>query len=143
MNKFSERFKELLGDTDVKTLAAYMNFSGLTIIYDWKKGNRGISLDSAIKLADYFKCTLDYLFGRSDDELIINTLIECPPFDIQLRKIMQEKKVSQYKLLKDNIVSRGNLNNWFNKKCAPNMSSIIRLSEYLNISIDELVGREV
>lgn len=142
MDQFNERFNELLGETETKTLMAYMNFADPSIIYDWKRAKRGLLTDTAIKLADYFHCTLDYLFGRTDVDSSFVKTKDCPPFDVQLRKVLAEQNISQYMLLKNEAVFRGNLNSWLNQKRVPHIESIIRLANYLNVSMDYLVGRE-
>lgn len=37
-------------------------------IYDWEKGTYYPHVTSLIKLADYFKCSLDELLGREEKE---------------------------------------------------------------------------
>lgn len=142
MDKFSERFNELLGDTEITALMVYMGFTKPTIIYEWKNGKKGLSLNTAVKLADYFHCSLDYLFGRTDADIPVNITKDYPPFDEQFRKVLTEQNISQYRLLKDNVISRGNINDWFHKKSIPNMKSIIKIANYLDVSMDYLVGRE-
>lgn len=142
MNQFSERFTELLNDTETKTLMAHMGFNTPSPIYKWKNGKKGLLLNTAVKLADYFQCSLDYLFGRTDLDTPICKAKECPPFDVQFRKVLTEQKVSQYVLLKNEVVFRGNLNNWLNQKRIPHIESIIRIANYLDVSMDYLVGRE-
>lgn len=142
MKRFAERLKELMieNHVDAKTLAAVIHTSP-TIIYQWQKSNKGISLGTAVKLADYFKCSIDYLMGRVDEYNGIDPK-SCPPFGEQLKKVLTKKKVSQYRILKETDISRGNLNSWFHNKSMPNMESVITLADYLDVSIDYLVGRE-
>lgn len=144
MSNFSERLRELMKDKNIEAreLATFLNFSYTSIIYKWLRGEKNTSVDTAIKLADFLNCSLDYLFGITDDDRTMKQRNKYLPFDEQFKKVLLEQNVSQYKLLKDRVLSRGNLNNWFNKKNTPHIESVIKLANYLNVSLDYLVGRE-
>ena len=103
--------------------------------------NRVPKLDNAIKIADYFKCSLDFLFGRTrfDENKKFCT---CPPFDVQLKKVLKENGVSQNKLIRDLELSGGYVYAWFKLKRQPTMDILIRIADYLGVSLDYLVGRE-
>lgn len=143
MKTFSVILKELMTEhsVDAKTLADVLGLSDSSIIYKWIKDEKGLLLPTAVKIADYFHCLLDYLFGRSEDYGKDN-YNDCPPFDLQFRKVLDEQKVSQYKLLQDKVISGGNIDSWLNRKQTPHIESIIKLANYLNVTMDYLVGRE-
>lgn len=65
-----------------------------------------------------------------------------PPFDVQFKKVMKEQNISQNKLTKDKVISRGSLNSWLNKKQVPHIASIMKLADYFKVSMDYLVSRE-
>lgn len=142
MKFFPEILEELMKEQsiDVKSLAENLD-SSASIIHRWLKGNLGLLLPTAIKIANFFNCSLDYLFGRSEDHGN-GSYQECPQFDIQFKKVLKELQISQNKLLNDKVIARGNLNCWLNKKQTPHIESIIKLADYLKVSIDYLVGRE-
>lgn len=143
MSKFSERLKELMDEKniDAKTIANSLNLSSTSTIYMWRNDNKSILVDNAIKLADIFNCSLDYLVGRSDDygSGIYNS---CPVFGERLKIVLKEQNSSQNKLLKFANISAKSLNNWLNNKGIPHIESAIKISDYLNINLDYLVGRE-
>lgn len=87
-------------------------------------------MPTAVKIADYFNCSLDYLFGRTDDYKNSDHT-ECPPFSVQFRKVLAEQKVSQYRLIKDKVISGGNIDSWLNNKQTPHMESVINLQTIL------------
>lgn len=62
---FSQTFKNLLNDKDMTRykLSKKLEIS-LNRIDDWYHGKSIPSLDNAIKLKNYFKCSLDELLGR-------------------------------------------------------------------------------
>ena len=51
-----------------------------------------------VKLADFFNCSIEYSTGRMED-FGETKLYKCPPFDVQIKKIMKENDVSQYKMV--------------------------------------------
>ena len=130
-------------DGDVNKLKDYFQFNSTATIYDWKTNKYLPNFENIIKLADYFKVSLDYLLGRTlGCEEVVSK--EIPPFDIHFSKIIKQHNSSQYKLIKDKVISRGHLNSWLNKnntKNLPSVESLIKIADYLKISLDELVGR--
>ena len=144
MNNFSIKLNELIKEYDIskrelaKVLLLKENSS---LISKWTKGQQMPKLDMAIKLSNYFKCSLDYLFGDLNNLEEVD-FIKNTPFDIQLKKILKDKKIAQTKLVEDTNFSTGNLFSWFNKKSQPNMTTVIELAEYLQVSLDYLAGRE-
>lgn len=143
MKDFADCLKYLMENNEltVPKLAKNMNFKTQGTIYSWLNTNRVPKLDNAIKIADYFKCSLDFLFGRTrfDENKKFCT---CPPFDVQLKKVLKENGVSQNKLIRDLELSGGYVYAWFKLKRQPTMDILIRIADYLGVSLDYLVGRE-
>lgn len=67
MTNFTVRFNELIktSNTNQKTLAEYCCVTQQTIT-EMKKGRAYPSLDTLVKIADYFDVCTDYLLGRTD-----------------------------------------------------------------------------
>ncbi len=65
MNLYS-RIRDLREDNDKtqKDIATLLNMQ-LTVYQRYERGEREIPLWAAIKLADYYQVTLDYLVGRN------------------------------------------------------------------------------
>lgn len=61
-----KRVRDLREDHDKtqKEIAAILNMQ-LTVYQRYERGERDLPLWAAIKLADYYNVTLDYLTGRS------------------------------------------------------------------------------
>lgn len=59
------RVRDLREDRDKtqKEIAQYLNMQ-VTVYQRYERGERELPLWAAIKLADYYKVTLDYLVGR-------------------------------------------------------------------------------
>lgn len=62
-----KRIRDLREDNDKtqKDIAQYLNMQ-LTVYQRYERGEREIPLWAIIKLADYYKVTLDYLVGRTN-----------------------------------------------------------------------------
>ena len=62
-----QRVRDLREDSDKtqKDIAAILNMQ-LTVYQRYERGERELPLWAAIKLADYYEVTLDYLVGRSN-----------------------------------------------------------------------------
>ena len=141
MNKLSNKLKELMGkEVKVKDLQEYLNFNSTSLIYKWINNSCTPSFEYLVKLADFFNVNIDYLIGRTES-LEKTTPQKLPEFSTHFKKVLNDQKSSQYQLLKDNIVSNGHLNSWLNLKNLPSTDNLIRLADYLKISIDELIGR--
>ena len=141
---YTSNLAELMEEngTDVKMLKNAIGLHTTSVIYDWINGKKGLRLDTAIKIADYFCCSLDYLSGNEKNYDETKTYKTCPPFATALRKILCEKNISQNKLLRELPLSGKVLNNWLSANGTPQMSNVIRLAKYFGVSIDYLVGRE-
>jgi len=61
-------------------------------------------------------------------------------FKDNLKELRLEKELGQVELAKAIGVSKGVISLWENGLREPNMNSLISLSKFFNISIDELVG---
>lgn len=141
MNRYIKRLNELLENEDLHTIASFMGMKNTNIIYEWLRERSHPNLKSLIKLANYFECSLDYLCGRTEDNSKY-VAEQTTPFDIRLKQILKAKDITQYRLIKEKIMSKGNAYDWFHDKSNPSLESILKLADYLNVSIDHLVGRE-
>lgn len=58
-----------------------------------------------------------------------------------LYKIIEERGISAKKLSDDTGISTGNISDWKRGRCLPSINALITIADYLNVSIDYLVGR--
>lgn len=141
MNEFTKRLKSLLEEKDINELVEYLELKSPTIIYQWISGIRKPRLNSLINLANYFECSLDYLLGRTDGmDKIKGDLKSC--FVEQLKAVLKEKGLKQNDLVKNKLISRTNIYDWTHDDNSPNFDFILKLADYLQVSVDHLVGRE-
>ena len=93
-----------------------------------------------VKMLYLFDCSADYLLGKRElpcEEKLYPVL----PFHERLRAVMQERGISQTKMVKAMPVSSGALYKWVSGKAQPSVDTLFRLSEFLDCSIDYLIGR--
>ena len=65
--QFSEHFKNLLTHYGYNclTFAKATNIHQ-SRVYDWKNGKKVPNIDSVIKIAEFFDCSVDYVLGREN-----------------------------------------------------------------------------
>ena len=95
----------------------------------------------AIKLADYFNCTLDYLLGRKDENYATE-FKPCPEFGKHFDDICKKLKVSRSRLHDDTNIAESVMRYWIKGKTKPSVFSLTQIADALNVSIDYLIGRE-
>ena len=141
LSNFPERLKELMFDhEEIKSeaLGAAIGVHG-TNVRAWMKGKSLISLENAIKLADFFQCRLDYLAGISENAENI-TPHALPEFYTNLRNVMEQKGVTRYSLAKKPEIKDVYFTKWAHG-AKPDLITVIILADYLEVSLDYLVGR--
>ena len=143
MEKFINVLNDLLNEKGIKAtkLAKDLRFSHESVIYSWSNSGKIPKLDKAVAIADYFECSLDYLFGRTENFEKIKTKKKIN-FGTQLKKTLKEKNITQIQLIKDLNLSGGYLYNWITLNAMPRIDLVIRIADYLGVSLDYLVGRE-
>ncbi|NCA92960.1 helix-turn-helix domain-containing protein [bacterium] len=143
LSTFSERLKELCVDqgiTSNEVLSKKLGISAETVRL-WKNGQRYISLSQLVNLAECLNCSIDYLAGRNEKVLDF-TPQSCPPFYNRLRTVMTEKHVTRYKLVKNTKIYDSYFSNWKNGADV-HILTLVLLADYLDCSIDYLIGREM
>jgi len=148
--KFGERLTDLILDKEI-------NVPGLSkaicvaesIIHRWRKNISTPCFKHLIRVADYFQCSLDYLVGRKgddDESHAVQKFKECPPFCERLKHFIElEKlsvKVSVNKICKNAKVARYAFTGFLDGSRHPLIENLVKLADYFDCSIDNLVGRE-
>ncbi|GHU97849.1 hypothetical protein FACS1894211_00480 [Clostridia bacterium] len=138
---FSERLAELLFENNL-TMEQLGRAIGTTdsTVCGWKNAKQNISLSNALKLADYFHCSLEFLTGRSETKIDYLPRA-CPPFYDRLRQVMAECKITRYRIVKEKTVSENNLYSW-KKGGDPFLQSVVDLADYFGCTLDYFLGRE-
>ena len=137
----AESFAKLMKDNKVsaKQLAAVFGVD-VTTIRNWRSDRRGIKLSNAVKIANNFGCTLEYLIGRAEYQAMPPVSQECPPFFVRLKQLMDQHGVSRYRLVCDKAVDDYKFENW-QKGADPCVNSVVRLADYFNSTVDLFLYR--
>ncbi|MFI3167292.1 MAG: helix-turn-helix transcriptional regulator [Bacillota bacterium] len=141
MSIFNERITQLKNELGItsRKLGETIGVAP-SIVCRWCKNSNSISLANAIVLCDYFQCSLDFLSGRTDED-IKTSFLQAPPFKDRLREVLKKENITVYKICKETQLSNGYFFKWYNG-ADPKLSTLEILANYLNITLDYLVGRE-
>lgn len=138
---FGERLKELMLEKDITavSLSDAINVDP-SVIRRWYNHNMDVNLSTLLLLADYFSCSLEFVSGRIeiDEE---STFKLAGNFYENLASILKQKKITEYRISTDKIFSRNMFFQWKNGS-QPRLSSLIKIADYLDVTLDYLVGRE-
>ena len=63
-------------------------------------------------------------------------------FQIRLKKLREEKNMSQYVFAKDFGIAQSTVGGWESGKREPNFETMQKLADYFNVSVDYLLGRD-
>lgn len=138
---FSERLADLIFETGkiARDVAPEIGISKSTI-YEYLSGTKMPTLQNLIKIADFFNCSADYLFGREE---FVNgvTYKQCKAFSERFKEILAYYKLSRYKLEKLTGISESVLYYWAKGDKTPSVERIIHVCTLLDCSIDFFIGR--
>lgn len=138
-NTFGDILSGLMLENNVtaKVLAKEISVS-IPNLNGWRTNSHGIHLPYLVKLCKYFGCSLDYLVGRTDtDRKPSNFTIK--NFGTQIREVMKRKNISIYRFRKETRLGGRIISDW-DKGANPKLNTLIRLSDYFDCTLDELVG---
>lgn len=143
LSNFSKRLAELIKDND-KTITQFsleIGCSGTTV-GRYLQGKSYPAIDITVRMADYFKCSVDFLLGIKNEEFGKYEFKPCPPFGERLVEICEEKQISRYQLQKVTEIPESVMRYWVRGKTKPSIMNIVKIAEKLEISVDYLLGRE-
>ncbi len=141
MSKFINRLNEYIQEAELtlteiekRTNIKHSNLS------EYLSDKHLPSYENLLALLELFACSADYLLGL--DEIHTEEPLHPPlPFGVRLRTIMKEQNVSQGKMIREMKISSSALYNWLCGKTLPSTDRLIRIAEYLECSVDYLIGR--
>lgn len=141
MSKLSIRLKELMEEKAINQLElAALSGIDNSSISDFLLEKHAPSYHAFIKLLSHFNCSADYLLGLTEihtDQVLHPVL----PFHERLRAVMKEQKITHEKMIKTMPVSSSVLYKWVSGKSLPNADTLVRISKFLECSVDYLIGR--
>lgn len=144
LSNFSKRLDELIKEYD-KTITDFSLEIGCrgTTVSRYIQGKSYPTVNITVRMADYFKCSVDFLLGIKAEEFGEFEFKACPPFGERLLKICKEKGISRYKLQQMTDIPESVMRYWVRGKTKPSIINIVKIAEKLNVSVDFVLGREI
>ena len=141
-SNFSETLSELMSmrNLNAEELSEKITVDRSTITR-YLEGKTIPMLPNAIEIADYFGCSLDYLFCLTN-EFNEKKYSACPPFYQAFQEILKIRKCTRYRLGKDNKFPNNTLVDWFYGRRLPRIDNVIKIANYFGCTLDEIVGRK-
>lgn len=143
MDIFVENLQDLIFESG-KSLRQLSIESGVSAMQYSRYLNGSIpTIDVTLKIAKYFQCSLDYLFGLSDEKVSKN--FSTYDYDISkfignYNKLLLENNTTHYKFLKTSLYDESIIRHWKNGS-KPRLDIIYYIAHNLNGSMDDLIGR--
>lgn len=143
LSKFAENLSALMEEKNLNApaLAKLLN-TDRTNITRYLRGERLPLYAIFTKLIEFFNISADVLLGRIDycDTQKFNPI---QPFGTTLRRVLQETKTTQYRVIKDLHISQATMYFWLLNDRLPTVEHLAQLADYLDLSVDYLLGRIV
>ncbi len=142
LSNFPERLSELIFYTgkSATNLSVELGYGNATLNH-YLNERYLPTVEIAVRLADYFNCSVDYLLGIADENRA-QEFKSCPPFKEQLLTICKTYNISRYKLHIMTSIPESVMRYWVKGKTKPSLVNIVKIAEALNCSIDFVLGRE-
>ena len=140
MSNFRENVLEVLKEREIsiKNFCKQVGI-GKNSIYNLK--NHSPNLETALKIANNLKLSLDFLTGRTDNGEEFMPKHNEINFYNNLEKLLEKSTTTKAKFYKELKFSTDLLTRWKNG-AVPYLSNIILIADYFNVEIEELLGRK-
>ena len=140
---FSERLSSLQFDAHISTtdFGKAIGVSRSTA-FALLTGQREPTLDTIIRIADFFHCYVDYLVGLEIEHYQLTNPTPCPPFKERIPFICKHFGVTRYRLVQITQIGRTTINNWSRGDTVPSVENLVKMAKVLNCSVDFIIGRE-
>lgn len=137
MNNFRERLDDFLIEHDMSKnqLATIVGVRPDTI-YGYYRKKLLPEIHIAKRIADHFNCSLDYLFGLTDQ--VKNNEKNDLSFADTVKKLIKDNHKSVEKTMKELNISDRTYYRWQSGESKPLTSVIIALAKYFDVSVDYL-----
>ena len=137
MNNFRERLDDFLIEHNMSKnqLATIVGVRPDTI-YGYYRKKLLPEIHIAKRIADHFNCSLDYLFGLTDQ--VKNNEKNDLSFADTVKKLIKDNHKSVEKTMKELNISDRTYYRWQSGESKPLTSVIITLAKYFDVSVDYL-----
>ena len=141
LSTFTETLNDLMLENNINAsdLAKALGL-GTSTLSRYTRGERLPNIKCLIKLADYFKCSTDYLLGLEDDNYAQNFL-PCPPFNERLSFLLNYFNRTSFSVYNNTNISEARFYVWKNGTGLPTVDNLINLAQIFGCSVDFVIGR--
>ena len=141
LSKFAENLLTLMQEQNVNAPAlAKILHTHRTSITRYLCGQRLPNYNGFVRMLTHFNVSADLLLGRID-YCDTKEFQPVQPFGEILQKVLKETNTSQYRLQKDLHFSSSTTHVWLTNKSLPSIEHLDQLADYLDLSVDYLLGR--
>lgn len=140
--EFNKRLFSLLVEDEINNATLSKNTGIATSrISNFYNGKDMPNLNNALVLANYFRCSFDYLFGIIDERDYVAKIREYNKdiFLTRLNFLLDCKNISKRQLCREIDIDKSCIFNWKNNQ-KPKPSNLLKIAKYLNCSMDYLLG---
>ena len=96
--------------------------------------------ETLIKIATEFHISVDYLFGFSDTKEFVPKTANAGKFYERYTHLKNLRKVTDYAVAKACALRRGTVSKWKYVEGSPETTTLLKLAEYFNCSMNFLLG---
>ena len=139
-NLFYESLTELMTNHNLNS-AQLARATGCptNTISDWLNKSSLPKIKNLLLLSDYFDCSFDYILGLTDIKTYTRNITPVS-FKVRLNLILENKKITKYRVAKDCNFNENRFDNWIKNENIPQTENIIVLAKYFDCSVEYLLG---
>lgn len=137
---FAESLKELMIEYNItiKEVAEATEIK-LGTIYYYFKHNSIPDVECALKLSEFFKCSINYLLGLDNERKFVLNLTNKSFIEIY-EELLKENHVTNFYVCNKLNINRNSIYTWRKGK-TPKMVNLILFARFFDVSVDYLLGR--
>lgn len=141
LSNFIETFKDLLIENSLTQTDFAKKINILpSYVSRYILGQQNPDFEIAVRMADYFNCTLDYLFGLEEYN-VKKDFHPYPEFKFRFKFLLTKFNKTVKEVEIGTGIAKSSLYYWLSGERIPSMDSIIKLAKYFNCSMDFIIGR--
>lgn len=142
MSNFSENLQDLLIRKNINKnqFCKQLNISNSSF-YKIFNHSRQPKIDTLLKIASYFNCSLDFLLGRTENETALAGGKRVP-LKVPFNKQLKINNTNINRVANSIGTNTATIYRWLNNETYPTIEYLIKLADYFGCTVDYLVGLE-
>ena len=141
LSKLSDTLNELMliNGLNEQTLAIKADIP-IACISSYTRGLQLPYIDTLLKLADYFSCSVDYLIGNTD-KLCKKSYRYDASFCKRFNELLKLNDCETYNSFGVDGISKSSFYEWKRGQSLPTLESLVKIAKRFDCSVDFLLGR--